>query len=93
MLWPSILISVPFNPIETLYGAPVESARPIEEQIFSFEAEIPPPNSRRSRDLEFGYRNVITEVKSTLSPQELSERLVGIVNASSEEKNCLSLTL
>ena len=72
------------TPLETLYGAPVESIRQNEEQIFSFEAEIPPEYSRRSRDLEFGYRNVAKEVKSTVSPQELLERLLGIVSASSE---------
>ena len=31
--------------LETLYDAPVESFIPVEEQIFRFEAEIPPENS------------------------------------------------
>jgi len=76
--------SSPLRPIETLYGAPLESFIPIEEQIFSFEAEIPPENSRRARALEKDYRDDPAESKSSLPSHAFIQQLVGMVNASSD---------
>jgi len=72
------------RPIETLYGAPLESFVPIEEQIFSFEAEIPPENSRRARALEKDYRDYPEDSKSSLPSQAFIQQLVGMVNASAD---------
>ena len=74
----------PLRPIETLYGAPFESFIPIEEQIFSFEAEIPPENSRRARALEKDNRDDPAESKSSLPSHAFIQQLVGMVNASSD---------
>ena len=76
--------STPLGPIETLYGAPLESFLPIEEQIFSFEAEIPPENSRRARALEKDYRDDPADSKSSLPSHAFIQQLVGMVNASSD---------
>ena len=44
----------------------MESFLPIEEQIFSFEAEIPSENSRRARALEKYYRDDPVDSKYSL---------------------------
>jgi len=64
------------DPINSLYGAPTiasDQITPIEEQIFSFEAEIPPENARRSRDLDISnaYQDQDLQQDSSYSKPDL----------------------
>ena len=45
-------LNEPTVSINTLYDAPLEEVKSDQELIYSFEAEIPPENSRRLRDAE-----------------------------------------
>ena len=67
-----------FDLTHLLYGPPYDSNAQSEDQIYGFDPRLHPEYSLPYRDLEFGYTNFAKEVKSTLSPQELLQKLVSI---------------
>ena len=77
-------LSAPFDFTHLLYGAPAKSHKKKEYRTYGFDPQNLPEYSLPFRDLEFGYTNVAKEVKSTLSPQELLERLVSMADSGNE---------